>query len=375
MIRTLTDYIEQAKSLEQSVYSTIDKMQSNAAMTNGFLRFRANKRKFLPGNTDDDLESFRKAEFNVALSARVEIKTELQVLIDLMEVSGNTAVLDEGGKQPYIFCTFHFGPFRLIGPLLATHGYDLSVLTLKSGITPDLLHTSANDDLEVLYADSSSVMLEMMNNLKNGKSLKTFIDGNAGLVKDPDVKSFAKTKFLGNEFYCKKGIPYLSYVSGVPIIPILSYRESLTKTRIIFGDPIHPDKSVSREQFAQNTIQFFYDWMEPYLQKYPEQWVYWQVMHEFMDIEKQQQIQHVGSDTFQEGMYGFNQERYELFHTSTANYLFDKNAYKSFTISNNLSQYLTHLQQQPETSARLTARVNSTMLRDLLTKQVLVATA
>ena len=160
---------------------------------------------------------------------------EFDLMESLVEIEGDTNFLSDLGKKPFLFTTFHFGPIGAISQWLIRKGFDLTMLTISEGVSKEMLHSEAPTGFDVIHADSPDVMLKMMYKLKEGKSLKVTVDGMWGVTKDEARKSFSRIKFLGNTFLCKKGIPMLSYSSGVPIIPVIARRDPLGKVIIRFG--------------------------------------------------------------------------------------------------------------------------------------------
>ncbi|GGF03809.1 hypothetical protein [Hymenobacter cavernae] len=374
MITTIEEYRQATTKLRDSVRQLGETLEDDIEQMTEFLRYRAAKHRFFPQHPVDDLAFFLDAQYNIQLSAQLEPSMDRALLLSQATVEGDTAFVQQLGQQPFIFCTFHFGSYQMVGALLRQFGIEFSVLTLKQGVTSEMLHHAAVDDpLDVLHADSPSILLEMHSTLQAGKSIMVFIDGNPEAISEADSAAYARVNLLGHKLLAKKGIASLAHATGVPILPIVSYRTGPEQVRVFFGSPIKPDRSVPRATYVQQTLQACYGQLEHYLATRPEQWLYWRMIHNYVDLSNGHSggaalpTANLGSPTH----YVFNQERYELFAARKYAYLFDRFTQEAFTISPKLLAYLRHLTTHPEAVASAAVRINATLLHDLLSKQIL----
>ncbi|MGY3091464.1 hypothetical protein ACVWYF_004532 [Hymenobacter sp. UYAg731] len=370
MITTVDEYRQATAALRHSVQQLGEGLEANVHQMGDFLRYRAAKRRFFPEHAADDLAFFLDTQYNMQLSAQLESKVSGALLLGQARAEGDTAFVEQQGQQAYIFCTFHFGSYQMVGTLLRKLGFDFSVLTLREGITSDMLHkAAATDRLDVLHADSPSVMLEMHNTLQAGKSIMAFIDGNPDAVSEANSKSYARVDLLGHKLLAKKGIPSLAYAAGVPIVPIVSYRVGPDDVRVVFGAPIVPSRAVPRAAYVQHALQSCYGLLEQYLRTRPEQWLYWRMIHHYLDLG--------GAAVASAGpplvpsYYTFNQQRYEMYQGRQYNYLYDQHRHEAFAVSANLLAYLRYIVATPDTAAAVAVRINPTLRQELLAKQVL----
>lgn len=373
MITTLEAYRHATAELRRSVQTMGESLEHDAGLMNEFLCYRSAKHQFFPEHTADDVAFFLEAQYNIQLSAQLENKVSGPLLLSQVTAEGDTDFVAQRGRQPFIFCTFHFGSYQMVGTLLRQLGFDFVVLTLREGITPDMLHqAAATDRLDVLHADSPSVMLEMQNALRAGKSIMAFIDGNPNSIQEADRKAYARVNLLGHTLLAKKGIPSLAYAAGVPIIPIVSYRTGAEQVRVAFGSPLRPDRSQPRAQYVQHALQACYGQLEHYLRTRPEQWLYWRMVHNYFELSdaaggRAATAEELAAPTH----YTLNAARYELYQARHHAYLYDRSTQQAFTVSANLLGYLRHLAAAPEPVAIVTARLNPTLRQDLLGRQVL----
>ena len=372
MITTIEEYRQATAALRQSVQELGENLEDDIVQMTEFLRYRAAKHQFFPDHPVDDLRFFLDAQYNIQLSAKLEHQMARPLLLSQVTVDGDTAFVSQPQREPFIFCTFHFGSYQMVGALLRQYGIEFSVLTLREGVTSEMLHHAAADDpLDVLHADSPSVLLEMHSTLQAGKSIMVFIDGNPEVISDADSAAYARVSLLGHTLLAKKGVTSLAHVTGVPIVPIISYRTGPEQTRVVFGAPIRPDRAVPRATYVQQTLQACYGQLEQYLATRPEQWLYWRTIHNYLDESSRHQGTKGQGAPELPTHYTFNQERYELFVAQKHTYLYDRYTQDAFTISANLRAYLSHLTAAPEKVTTVVARINANLLQDLLGKQIL----
>lgn len=369
MIHKEEIYHQRVKEVKRTGASDIiNLVKNNPLYEKEFLYCSTNKRHFLPGFASTDMEFFTEIHFNKKLKL-IEDQTATQVLASLSDIEGDQRFLATPG--PYIFCAFHFGPFFQIGPMLHKLGRKLAVLT-EGGITHKMLHRATPEDINMHHSSKASVLLDMVSNLQQGKNILAFLDGNLGVVQDCERKSYTKLKFLGHTFYCKKGIPYLAYITKTPIIPVISYRDTIYgRIKLCFGTPIIPEKEISRETFVANTIQRCYDEFTPYLMRNPEQWAEWHSVHQYMDLSliKSQATQ--GFCEVKLSQVKFNQFRYHIYYQNNTHYLFDKDTYANFSISSPLAKCLLALKYY-EDLYLLAQKVPAKLMAELLGKRVLI---
>jgi lauroyl/myristoyl acyltransferase len=379
MVNTLTEYLTLAQEVEQRIEKEISQIQADTTKLREFLASSSNRQKFLPDVEMDDSIFYKDILFNRQFAKIVESQTSHDLMDSLIEIEGDTSFLDEIGKKPFLFTTFHYGPLGAISEWLLRKGFDLSMLTISEGVSKQMLHKDAPKNFDVIHADSPDIMLKMLYLLKEGKSLKVTVDGMWGVTKDEERKSFTRIQFLGNTFLCKKGIPLLSYASGVPIIPVLARRDPIGKIVLRFGSPIYPDRSIPKEKFVTDTLQQCYDFFADILHKLPAQWEFWFIIDQLFEITKKEiSIEKKSIFTkfltlFQEGKYRFNKEDYEVCHFGERKaYLFDRKTLGCFGVSKNLSGYLQALPREGRESKIVKNHLKKGLLQDLLARKVLL---
>ena len=379
MVKSLSKYLYLAKEVKNDIVQELTTIQSDSTKMREFLASSTNRQRFIPEIELDDMNFFEDILFNRRFVKTVESKMDFDLMESIIEIEGDTCFLNDLGKKPFLFTTFHFGPIGTISQWLIRKGFDLTMLTISEGVSKEMLHSEAPTGFDVIHADSPDVMLQMMYKLKEGKSLKVTVDGMWGVTKDEARKSFSRIKFLGNTFLCKKGIPMLSYSSGVPIIPVIARRDPLGKVIIRFGSPIQPNRSIPKEEFVTNTLQICYDFFTDILLKHPSQWEFWFIMDQLFEIPEKAILENKASifkqflALFQEGKYRFNSEKYEVCRLNDQKaYLFDRKTLGCFGVSRNLSGYLKALPNEGRNQKIVKNYLKEGLLQDLLSREVLL---
>jgi hypothetical protein len=370
MITTLEEYRKQTDILlaENGQYLS-NNMANDAIMQKEYLFYRANKHTFLPDSPLDDELLFEKMQFNKRLRI-LEDNTATDVLMNIMSCEGNMEFLENTQKTPYIFCSFHFGPFMQIGPLLNRQGIDFSVLTEPGISHRQLHHTVAAEDLKVMHSNTSDILINMIDTLRNNKSLFVFLDGGQGSTIDQEKKSYIPIDFLGQNFYVKKGIPSLSYIADVPIIPLISYRTETGDMKVFFGNPIVPDRTKPRELFVKQMIQECFDTFSAYLIQYPEQFTLWHSLHQYMDLPLENIVK---QELPQIGKCRFNGLRYSFFKDQKANYLFDNKTKQCLAISEGVWNLLQKFPAEGIQVEWLNKSPNISLWQEFARKEILIA--
>jgi KDO2-lipid IV(A) lauroyltransferase len=280
---------------------------------------------------------------------------------DVFSLIKDTQIVDEQNilslaksGTPYIFCTYHIGSYRILNSILAVNDIDYSLVTDSQYIkeqgekTKKLFKTVKKEflqkdtDLDILDAESPSIGLQAIRKLRKGTSLIFYIDGNTGVNNHNENKdNFAKIDFLNTPYYARKGIAYLSFVSKVPIIPIVSIRTEWLERKTYILPSIKATDADDKEQFCYSATQKLYDILAQYLKKYPKQWESWIYVHKSIDTEKSSNtsVFYVDDEMLKLPVV-FNKDEYELINFGNQQILFEKGILKIHTISNQFYEVL-----------------------------------
>jgi lauroyl/myristoyl acyltransferase len=287
---------------------------------------------------------------------------EFPSLINDTIISDSDNVLGKAKEgNPFIICTYHLGSYRLLNSILISKDIDFCLVTDNQYIKDQGKKTKEifksirnfyslfeNKDLEILDAENPLIGLQTIRKLKMGYTLLFYIDGNTGVTsKLSNLDNFVKINFLNTQYYARKGIAYLSYISGVPIIPVVSLRTNWLERKVIFHSEIKVDLNVDKENYCNKTTQKLYDILSDYLKKYPEQWESWMYVHKSIKLNEekisaQEEKNLLNPD---ENLLVFNFEEYELMNFGSQFILFEKNNLKIHIISEQFYNVLTSFRE------------------------------
>ena len=178
----------------------------------------------------------------------------------------------------------------------------------------------------------------MLRELKAGRSLLLYMDGNTGAGNSTARnENCCLVDFLRHQLYARKGNGYLAHAANVPIIPVINYRPAWDDIRLRFFDKIMPDAGKDRNNFAIRATQQLYDIAAPYIQQYPEQWEAWLYLHKVVSISNRQVLV---DGTFDSERFRFNLRDFGVFGISNNSFLFNKTNYTSYKIERGLYKIL-----------------------------------
>jgi lauroyl/myristoyl acyltransferase len=307
---------------------------------------------------------FTMANFRTLMPEYLADKTQEQVFIDLLCCRG-LAPLDQDFPEkvydiqftgdffdivsqkdkPSIFCTYHLGSYRAIIGALARMGYDFTLVVDNGVFEKQKEYTErtvkeinelcgVKSDFEMLNAESFDAAMRMVNNVKKGHSLIAYIDGNTGTggVHRRDERML-KVDFFGRKMFARQGIAHIAFLTGVPIVPVISYRNAESDIVLHFYDKINPLESSTRKEFCATTTQLLYTYLEDMLKQYPLQWEGWLYVHKYFDTESlgQPDMAQLPA-TISVKDVRFNDDRYGLFVFGPDYYLLDGSNYRTFLI-------------------------------------------
>jgi KDO2-lipid IV(A) lauroyltransferase len=268
----------------------------------------------------------------------------------LLDVKYSGACLEEiHHPGATIYCTYHLGSYRAIIGHLAKRGKPFSLVIdhkvyieqyeeIKQSVRSVCKYFNVTENFELINAEEFTSTLEMLRQLKRGRSLIIYLDGNTGVggIYRQD-QQLLKLKFLGQEMLVRQGIALLSQLSGAPIIPTISFRETERDLNIYFGKPIKAtDNIVDQKKYCEKVTQQLYALLEEFLEQYPLQWEGWLYVHKYLDLTSIIAQATPAKPIREDGE--FDNERFELFRMGKSQYyLLDKDTFVTFEIS--IDQY------------------------------------
>lgn len=271
---------------------------------------------------------------------------------DLVKLRGRQKVGSKA-EGPRIYCTYHLGSYRLLTSVLFRQGVDCVLLVGSNmnrsqgdGMAEHIAGLRKKHGLtnvfRVVEAGSPSAGLTVLRELKAGRSLIVYVDGSPETFPEAGEETqFLSVQFGHRHVLTRKGVGYLSHATGVPIVPVVSYRGVDHMNTLHFLKSIRPIVQSDREIYCQEAMQQLYDAFWPFLNRYPEQWEGWNYIHLFLEPEK------IKNSTFRRTgcQPTFNEERYSLCDLQQAPILFDRQNYQTYEITEDLRDLLLNLHQ------------------------------
>jgi KDO2-lipid IV(A) lauroyltransferase len=258
--------------------------------------------------------------------------------------------------QPAIICTHHMGSLKLINYVLGLNHIKYSLVigqneVRDSGSAYEASFNHYQWDIQIISAHKPNAGSSMLKALREGRSLLVYIDGNTG-TGDDSIRNTNRQKiaFLDESIYVRKGAALLASVANVPLIPVVCYRQTLDQISIRFQDPVYPDKTVTKDDFAKTVLQTLYNSFSTLLCQYPGQWECWKYLHSIINP---QEFKFFAETTHQQtkpisAKLAFNTSRFGLIDIEKEYFLFNKRSYAFFPISNEIHRLLTSSLSKPE---------------------------
>jgi KDO2-lipid IV(A) lauroyltransferase len=315
-----------------------------------FTTFSANVQNVMPAVPRSEHETL----FREVLLQQAFTTFDQQCLTagDLVKLSGNYNVLTKNGG-PKIYCTYHLGSYRLLTSVLFRKGVDCVLLVGSNmnhnqggGMTEhiDALRQKygLTNVFRVVEAGSPSAGLAVLRELKAGRSLIVYVDGSPETAPEPgEEDKFLSVRFGQRRVLTRKGVAYLSHAAGVPIVPVVSYRQADSTNVLHCLKPIRPIAKSDREIYCREAMQQLYDAFWPYLKRYPGQWEGWNYIHSFLEPE----VVTATSLTARPFQPRFNEDRYTLCDLEQAPILYDRRLYQTYEITEDLRDLLLNINE------------------------------
>lgn len=315
-----------------------------------FTTFSANMENLLPAIPREQHERL----FKELLLQQVFTTFDQEFLSagELVQLKGGHRQVMRPG-QPHIYCTYHLGSYRLLTSLLYRKGIDCVLLvgsqahhqqgdSMQAHIESLRLQRGLTNSFRIVEAGNPAAVMTILRELRAGKSLIVYVDGSPETAPgENETDKYMMVRFGSRKLLTRKGVGFISHAAGVPIVPVISYRQANLANVLHCLDPIRPDHSIDRETYSRQTMQQLYDTFWTYLNRYPGQWEGWNYIHSFLEPEKDPAL--IKGTIHKPIRPTFNQERYSLCDLENAPVLFDRRLYETFEISTDLRDLLLDL--------------------------------
>ena len=241
----------------------------------------------------------------------------------------------------------------MINSLLLDHEVPYALVISSATITQqskDFLQKSKDvfqKDFTLIDSESPSSIISMIKEIKKGKSLLIYLDGNTGAggrkVKE---ESISMVPFLDRNLAVRKGAAYLSHMAQVPIFAATCILQDYYHVNFDFSSSIIPDKITDREAYTQLTMQALYGYFAEIVRKYPQQWEAWFYLYRNLTAIsgpepglsiRMPEKTHL---FYQEKSLQFNLRKYGLLKGAAEFFLLDKYTFKSFPLEKEAFQLL-----------------------------------
>ena len=327
----------------------------------------ANLLNFIPSlPVEKHEDTFKKIFVHQSLSVLDE--QHIDVLEKNVKVEGmENETLDYLRNNAAIICTFHMGSSRLINHYLAKNKVNLTLVLSDFSMKANggwfnkmydgykKLAGFKEDRISIISVDEPNAVRKMLGELKNGRKLLIYIDGNSGSGnKNIKNENSCEIDFLEESIYARAGVAYLSYLAQVPIIEAVSYRKNWEEIVLKFNKVIEPNKNIDRETYFKTTTQGIYNRFSEVLLQHPEQWEGWLNLHEVINpqaFKKTESLNHKSTVT-EEGRFRLNKLNFGVFNIDSDCFLFDKKKYVSYKIPEPIYKKLLHSEVHPVEKTR-----------------------
>ncbi|MHB8404105.1 MAG: lysophospholipid acyltransferase family protein [Gammaproteobacteria bacterium] len=294
--------------------------------------------------------------------ARAVLDEDSCFLLESTKISDPGSMLLAAKENPVIFCTFHFGSYRLINQVLVSRGlnYILPVSSdifatqkkrYEDGLKVLQAFFKTNSQLIVVNAEEPTTALTLARKTRAGWSLLAYIDGNTGVqgAGRRDSKTLS-VPLLGKPIFARKGIAFISHFLDVPIVPVLCEITGPMQRTMTFHEKIDPSEfSKEREAYCQMATEKLYAVLAGYLKRLPGQWEGWLDMQKYLDMDGIADSQGTDEDSVEtaspvediaDSKLVFNRERFGFIIQEDGRALLDKDNYKLLSLPQNITDIL-----------------------------------
>ncbi|MCB0651676.1 MAG: hypothetical protein KDC85_10410 [Saprospiraceae bacterium] len=387
MITTISDYTLQAEKLNHHIRQENILDISNIHHKD-YLFTTANWRHFFGEENPEKMDSFFRDYVFQKKLMELDFQTNLDWLMDNFELKGDLSFLKKAQTQPFIFASFHFGPYNMQGLVLSEMLKIKYAVLANSALYLDqftqFLTDKYNDPKakgkeiilskeDVVNPDSLNALMEMRAKVNSGKSLLVYLDGMEGMTGYLDRTKMLDIEFCGKKMFVRKGIARIAHFLKTPIIPMISRRTSLGTSEVIFAPPVDPASTSKWQDFVPSFMQESYRFFEPYFVETPEQWEVFDHLHMYVyenAPEYKDPPEVISPDT---QFIIFNEDRFGVFEEHNTFYLFDNTTYGLFKISAAMAKFLAGFGKQKTTAIKNAMKPE--LFNDLYKKEILIGSA
>ncbi|HVC37907.1 MAG TPA: hypothetical protein VNF46_05840 [Gammaproteobacteria bacterium] len=283
-------------------------------------------------------------------------------LLESTKISDPGSMLLTAKEKPVIFCTFHFGSYRLINQVIVSRGlnYILPVTSdiyasqkkrYEDGLKVLQAYFKSDSQLAVVNAEEPTAALTLARKTRAGWSLLAYIDGNTGVqgAGRRDAKML-RISLLDKPIFARKGIAFISHFLNVPIVPVICEITGPMERSMTFHEKIDPSAALEdRDAYCQMATEKLYSVLGDYLKRTPSQWEGWLDMQKYLDIDGLVGNKYAGAqdteivmpaENIADSRLVFNYDRYGFIVQEDQRVLLDKTTYKLLSLPDNITKTL-----------------------------------
>jgi len=214
-------------------------------------------------------DMFRNLALNFVDTVRVGDMTpgELEDICVPHDMERLRRALDGGGGA--IGLTSHTGCWELLGAYLTAVGVPLSVIARRlydSRLERLLIESRERSGIENITRGQDT--REVLRALKRGRLLGILIDQDYVNVKGVFVD------FFGKPASTAVAPAVLSLKYGVPVVPVLTYRDDRHRHHVCIGEPLTIQSTGDTEADIEAMTAVYSRAIEAFVREHPEQWVW-----------------------------------------------------------------------------------------------------
>lgn len=205
-----------------------------------------------------------------------------------------------GSKTPCIYACSHVASYRLSAPLLMQRGVRLTIVVdvkvaraqkdeffaiferfrQQSGLPSDALRFRDTSE--------SGLLIGMARDLRAGRSLMLYLDGNKGASEAVSTDHAVEVPFLGKVVKSRIGIPMIAASCRVPIVPLKMERGQTPSANIATLMPPMYFDGGNRQRFIQDSLSLLWAGIADQVASDPTQWEALRYAHKYVHFENSQ---------------------------------------------------------------------------------------
>ncbi len=346
MDQNINTTLENRKSLKEKILMREQEKKAQHA-TKDFHFLSANLSRFMP---HIPLEEHWDIYVNVLYTMRLR-DFDLHYLLSLTDELSNDS--EKTIMDPKIYITCHLGFCKASISLLMLKGISKIALVVDNNTYEKQAETiyainnrfremfNLQNEFKIVNVEKSNTVVEMMQLIKQGFSLFAYIDGNSGYKGVYNKEKTIDIPFLDSTIASRTGLSAISYFTRTPIVPLVSFYDDKDYPVTNFLEEIKPNGENIRTYMA-NTTKQLYKIFEGYISEHYDQWESWFYFHKYLDANTLMS-KNESFDLDDITTNDFESNRFGVFKIDGDSYLFNKEAYKIYPITNNQFDHLNQL--------------------------------